>query len=292
MEKSLSWMLAGPWTSFDPWFLIFRFFIACSFVAGWTIEETRSQQDSKDATGSQSNSPLPSAPASPHPWLKSVPPYYSRLVDLGQVSIQVDEKSVRAANRTALTAFQFVIRYRARYRYNEIDSSSKVGQEMLIRARYTNLNIDLQHRILLSENYRPSSPWESSLLQHEFDHVAISTDPRLLAMVESLGQGEISWKATKPATDRLNSRWVQQRMEDRASTFQKGIEAIVNEYYRRLDLESANGQRMISDRSRFFRGLFQPSDVNQFLEIETKRAIIATEKIEEATVLQHYRLSS
>jgi hypothetical protein len=233
----------------------------------------------------------PPEPASiAHPWLATVPPDLARLVDVGQVSIAVDEEAVQAARRSALTLFQFSIAYRMHYRLQPLPPSPPQPPRVRLSVRFFDLRTDLVHRILLSEKYRPPQPWVSPLLQHEFDHVAISSDPRLLALIQSLADERQQWTvevAAQTATDRL---WVEGQIRTYVANYQKSLEDLVNSYYQQLDAASAHGQQMLGDRARFFLGLYteQSLAVSPFSPNPWRVRALKAVPVDE--VRRHYRL--
>ena len=120
-----------------------------------------------------------------HPWLADAPGEFVRLVDRGNVKIVVDDERVRKSGKTALTLFQFVVDYDFKFRHQVLgfDKESRVWQAKIM-AWIDQPTVKLEHTICIQSNFAPAKPWESKLLRHEFDHVAISTDPRILKIIK------------------------------------------------------------------------------------------------------------
>ena len=240
--------------------------------------------------------PLPPAvspiePASvPHPWLATIPPDLARLVAVGQVSIAVDEEAVQAARRSALTLFQFSIAYRMQYRLSRLSSSSSQADRVQLSVRFFDLRTDLVHRILLSEKYRPSQPWVSPLLQHEFDHVAISSDPRLLAMIQSLADERQQWTVEVAAKTSVDRPWVEDQIRKYVAEYQRSLEELVNSYYQQLDLASNQGQQLIGDRSQFFLNLYAEKGLEASPFASSPARVRAVKAVPVEEVRRHYRL--
>ncbi len=226
----------------------------------------------------------------PHPWLKDVPPGLSRLIDIGNVEMVEDQLAVQAADRTALTVFSFTFAHRMRYRTNELAKDKKGQSQFRIRVSFYNVEVSVSHRILLSSNYRPAKPWDSALLLHEFDHVAISTDPRLFAILRSL-EGRVSTIiVTAPKNGKPNDAWAKLKIEESSKVFQQAVEELVNSYYVRLDDISRHGLQAIDDRAKFFAHIYSIDDlqVSDFAYLDEVREHV--EQVEPEAIKRHYQI--
>ena len=241
------------------------------------------------------NSPTPlnadaSAVEEPHRWLADVPPAMARLVDIGNVQLRVDQPAVEAAHRTALTKFTFTLKYRMRYRISELPKNQESKSQCKISSTIFDIETDTTHRILLSEYFRPVKPWETELLQHEFDHVAISTDPRMFEMLRSLEGRKLSLIATPDQNTNVSDDWAKKAIENSISEFQRAVEQLVQRYYLQLDEVSNNGLKNIDDRSRFFTELYSLKNLERMrfpYLTDVKERIV---KVKQDQIKKHYRL--
>ena len=226
----------------------------------------------------------------PHPWLNDMPPAFARLVDIGRVEIAVDQAAVDAANRTALTVFSFSLAYQMKYRFNEITKGDDGKRRVRITVSYFDVDVSPAHRILLSESYRPTKPWDAALMQHEFDHVAISTDPRMFAMLLSLNAKKAILIANPNELIKISDDWVKGQIENSSKDFQQAVEKLVQTYYVRLDDVSNHGLKTIEDRTRFFTELFTLEDLakSKFAYLDNARKSLPS--INPDQIKQHYRL--
>ncbi len=227
----------------------------------------------------------------PHPWLADTPPGLARLVDLGNVQLVVDQPVVDAANRTALTVFSFSMKYRMRYRLHESSKEAPKKRSIQISVSYHDVDCEAAHKILLSDRYRPAKPWDSTLLRHEFDHVAISTDPRLFKMIRSLDGRRTTLALILDAETKTSDSWAKREIEKSVSEFQKSIESLVRAYYVRLDKASSDGLSPIEGRAAFFSEIYSVHDLEQrqfpyLNEVRERIGQVTSEQI-----LQHYGLS-
>jgi len=193
----------------------------------------------------------------PHPWLADAPGEFVRLIDRGNVKIKVDDKRIRQANKAALTSFRFIVDYDFRFRYQWIESNRN---ENLWRAKIMawmdQPKIRLEHTIFVPSTFTPTIPWQSNLLKHEFDHVAISTDPRLEKILKRVLQRRRVWvaewdQATMPTENDLRAK-----IKDDLTFETKSFEKMIQSQYDQLDRESVDGLQDISDRQKFFLDLY------------------------------------
>jgi hypothetical protein len=226
----------------------------------------------------------------PHPWLADVPPALARLVDIGKVEMAVDQPAVEAAGKTALTVFSFSLAYRMRYRMNELSKDGLGKRQVRITVNFSDVNIETSHRILLSTAYRPAKPWESALVQHEFDHVAISTDPRMFEMLRSLNGRKATLVVSPEGQTTLTDEWANGEIEKSVTDFQQSVEKLIQQYYLRLDKVSSNGLKNIEDRAGFFSELYSVEDLERrhFVYLDDVRKGLS--RIPNEQLRQHYRL--
>ncbi len=193
----------------------------------------------------------------PHPWLADAPGEFVRLIDRGNVKMVVDDDRVKKTGKTALTVFQFVIDYDFKFRHQLLgfDSQSQVWQASIV-AWMEQPKVKLDHKIYLQSSFAPSSPWESKLLRHEFDHVAISTDPRLLKIIKRALQQRRQWvakweQATAPTEKEIRKSILEAFWSDVTK-----LEQMVQAQYDVLDNASSQGLSDINSRTGFFKQLY------------------------------------
>lgn len=238
---------------------------------------------------SVATSEMPSSKAvEPHPWLKAVPVNLARLVEVGNVQIEVNEAVVRAANRTAITEFSFQFQYRMRFRPAFSAKPGDSNSSTHYRVRLYDIEWRFQHKISLSESYRPSKPWVSALLLHEFDHVAVSTDPRLAAIVESLENSDIVVKVKESSDQRMLRAAIDQAVDEYTKNFRVAIEKLVNKCYIKLDGKSQNGLKLIDARSEFFQSLYAVETLRREEFPYLDQALKAIERVQGKSLKEHY----
>jgi hypothetical protein len=217
-----------------------------------------------------------------------VPAHLARLVDKGKVRIEVNEAAVQAARRTAITEFSFQFQYHMRYRPASSQKLSATDSPTKYSIRFFDTEWSFQHRISLSEDYRPIKPWASALLLHEFDHVAISTDPRLAAIIETFDDSQLIIEIQDNQDRRKLKAAVDQAVAEHVKKFQALIEKLVNDKYKKLDEKSSNGLIPIGERGSFFHDLYSIETLRSEAFPCLDQVSEAIANVREASINQHY----
>ena len=196
-------------------------------------------------------------PGKAHPWLADAPGEFVRLIDRGNVKIVVDDDRIRKSGKTALTLFQFVVDYDFKFRHQVLgyDQESRVWQAKIM-AWIDQPKVRLDHTICFQSNFAPALPWESKLLRHEFDHVAISTDPRMLKIIKRDLQQRRQWVGKWEQNGPPTEKDVRKNIIEAITAEVKTLEQLVQSQYDSLDQESNQGLSDINSRKDFFRRLY------------------------------------
>lgn len=200
----------------------------------------------------------------PHPWLADAPGEFVRLIDRGNVKLVVDDDRIRNEGKTALTVFQFVIDYDFKFRHQLLgyDKQSQVWQAK-ISAWMDKPKVKLDHKICIQSTFAPLSPWESKLLRHEFDHVAISTDPRLIKIIKRVLQQRRKWVAKWEQVAAPTEQDIRKNILETIVSEVTSLERLVQSQYDFLDKESYQGLSNISNRTDFFKRLYSVAGLDQ-----------------------------
>ena len=200
----------------------------------------------------------------PHPWISNAPGEFVRLIDRGNIQIVVDDDRVLKEGKTALTVFQFVIDYDFKFRHQVLgfDNQSQVWQANIV-AWMDQPKVKLDHKIYLQSTFSPSSPWESKLLRHEFDHVAISTDPRLLKIIKRALQQRRQWAAKWEQASAPSEKDIRKSILESFKSDVTSLEQLVQSQYDVLDQVSFQGLSAIRMRTDFFKRLYTVEGLDQ-----------------------------
>lgn len=197
------------------------------------------------------------AQQAPHPWIADAPGEIVRLIGLGNVRLEIDDQAVKASNKLALTAFQLKVTFDARIRYDWISQGNQNQPwKARIIANVPKPRIYLEHQVIIPSTFQPMDPWESALMKHEFDHVAISTDPRLLTIMERIFKRKWVFTEEWDQPSRPTDADVQSRVEQLLAGEVKNCEKLIQQQYDWLDLQSVSGSQSLESRMSFFQELY------------------------------------
>jgi hypothetical protein len=212
----------------------------------------------------------------------------ARLIDSGEVKILVDDVAVRNAQKSAITLFHIGTQYKLRYGKPTIRRVDTENREASVQVRFTNPSITLQHEIKLSSSYQPEKPWESRLLLHEMDHVAISTDPRLVRILKSLVNAQAKLTVVLPEDVRNDESLIMKAIDAEQSSRRDSVQKLVQQYYNLLDKQSNQGLGDIENRRDFFMALYSREDLESrdFPYLNEIRGTLSNVNLDE--VKKHY----
>jgi len=191
------------------------------------------------------------------PWVADAPGEFVRLIDRGNVKIVVNDVLVQKAGKSALTTFRFIVDYDFKYRIQTLgyDRETNTWQSKIV-AWMDQPKVKIEHKICLKADFHSESPWESKLLRHEFDHVAISSDPRLLKIIRRALQQRREWTGKWVQANPPSEQDVHLNILESITSEVKALEKLVQTQYDLLDMESSQGRTAIQSRSSFFQGLY------------------------------------
>lgn len=192
-----------------------------------------------------------------HPWIADAPGEIARLIGLGNVRIVVDDDRIKDSNKLALTAFQLKSTYKIRFFYEWISlgNQTEVWKARIV-ANVLEPRLTLEHQVIIPSTFRPTDPWKTDLMKHEFDHVSISTDPRLFRIMERVFKRKRvlmeEWlQPAKPSDGEIRSRLELVLAEEVNS-----CEALIQRQYDWLDQQTMNGRESLESRMAFFQELY------------------------------------
>jgi len=229
-----------------------------------------------------------------HPWIAEAPGEFVRLIDRGNVKIVADDERVKQAGKRALTLFQFIVDYDIRFRHQSIGFDNETGswREKVI-SWMDQPKVRPEHTVCFLTTFTPASPWESKLLRHEFDHVAISTDPRLLKIIKRTLQQRREWVVSFQQVLKPTELDIRKSIQEKVAAEIKSLEQLVQTQYDYLDKESHQGSSAIGQRDLFFKGLYTIEGLERCkFEFDTSMKSYVTDKLSnsssEKEVLEHY----
>lgn len=223
--------------------------------------------------------------------MASAPGEFVRLVQQGNVSFVIDDEKLARAQKSALTEFYFESKFDFRYRNQWLDpdlSGDTPVWSTRITAWVDKPRVEFHHTIVFHSRFEPPDPWASQLLRHEFDHVAISSDPRLKKLILKVLREKEQWVESWTSSTRPSEEDVRKAVNGRLQARIPEIERLVQTQYVRLDAESRDGLANLRDRMSFFRELYSVAGLEKcrFLYLDAVRVIMQDSS--DKDVSEHY----
>src|SRR5262249_34836564 len=140
------------------------------------------------------------------PLAKSAPPALRKLIEDGETTVEfVTDPEFVKANRGNCT-FNLHATYQFKYRLKLLAPASEGRAQLRITASEMRAAVTIKHWVRIPDRYSKPKPWETRLMLHEFDHVAISLDPRPKALLRYLAEHLPTFERTlgmgeKPSDD-------------------------------------------------------------------------------------------
>lgn len=126
--------------------------------------------------------------------LPTAPEAIAKLIADGKVSFDFFDERKLKFDFVGETTFDFRYEYRCRTRYRVIDQpatdsgdqKSGSSQALEVMLNYEEVTLKISHRMRLPDRMVAEDFFDQRLVKHEFDHVAISADPRLQALLTTM----------------------------------------------------------------------------------------------------------
>jgi len=216
---------------------------------------------------------LPTPPDSPRPSkavLPAAPEPIAQLIAAGKVEFDFYDESRQQYDFAGETTFNFRYHYRCRTKYRIIESppgdaaAAKTSEAELnalprsieVSVEYVELALEHSHRMRLPSRLIGNDFFQTPLVVHEFDHVAISSDrrlqSRLAAMLQERNRVILAPLATAASTHEEYSELARQVARQRTQRVFDDFVALTKIRYQELDRLTAHGLEPLlpADRTR------------------------------------------
>lgn len=184
------------------------------------------------------------------------PKHYLPLIRDGETTITfVSDLPATVGKTDFLLNLSWLYDYRYKTRVN--------GGVTEVTVTATNLRLTprLRHVIRLPVAFYRDDVWDSQLLGHEFDHVAVSIDPRpralLVHLCSHLPAARVSVEGAEPPSDEQIRAKINHEIRGR----QSAIIDLVRTNYGALDKVTTHGRTAMQDRNHFFESLYTRSNL-------------------------------
>ncbi|MGB7324340.1 MAG: hypothetical protein WBD31_05675 [Rubripirellula sp.] len=133
-------------------------------------------------------------------------------------------------------------RYRLIYHFRSKSDWRVLGSKIVIRVRFRDVRWQTSHVIWFENRPNTDGFWDNQLVRHEFDHVEISTDPRIEKLFRSrLRDTTVIERLIQPGV-RIRESDVDKIVEDAVREMFDEISELVEIRYKELDRLTKHGQ--------------------------------------------------
>jgi len=184
----------------------------------------------------------------------SAPEDLKRLIEDGKVTVVYDSdpEFVKAGRGWA----DFHIQLKHSFRYSLTKTQRRGKQHLTITVTKLEPQIELTHIIRLPVPYKSPRVWDGNVLRHEFDHVAISLDPRPLLLFKHLLLHLPPIEMSLEPKEQPSEAAINQRINDAIDQRHTAVRDVIRANNIMLDKVSQHGGIPIPRRAEFFAKLY------------------------------------
>ncbi|MBC7818703.1 MAG: hypothetical protein IAG10_17580 [Planctomycetaceae bacterium] len=211
-----------------------------------------------------------------------VPRELQRLIEDGKVEVVYDSdpEFVKASRGWA----DFHVQIRSSFKY-DLTKSRKSGR-WNVKIDITKLEpkIDLTHLIRLPSTFKSPDIWSSRVMRHEFDHVAVSLDPRAILLLRHLIEHLPAIERTLEPKEIPSTALLNKQVDAEVVKRRQAVVELMRQNNLRLDKVGAHGAQAIPNRAAFFAQLYTKENLaeTKFPFIEQVLDLLETPEYQQA----------
>ena len=200
---------------------------------------------------------LPTTTAAAEP-----PEYFARLIDKGNVTFVYYDPAQQPRTHQGYTTFRYNVTYRSDYQYQWVDQPT--GRQLVIVPEISQVKCSLANEVELPSTLNHDRKWTSSLVKHEFDHVAMTLDPRVRMLIEHLCKRTPKILRTLPLATQVTDELVEEMIHKAVDSRYQPVLKLLLANERDLDVHTRHGMSRLPDRREYFNSLFMELNLKQF----------------------------
>ncbi len=178
---------------------------------------------------------------------KPAPPCYQSLIRDGEVTITFTRDLPGTVGKT-----EFLLNLDWSYDYRYTTQSSDGVTEVTVTPLNIKLTPRLRHVIRMPVAFYRADVWDSRLLGHEFDHIAVSLDPRPRAMLVHLCSNLPAHRFSISDPEKPSDKQMREGINREIQRRQAAVLDLLRTNYVALDKATKHGRTSLQDRSGLF----------------------------------------
>jgi len=190
-----------------------------------------------------------------------IPLYYKQLIAQGDVEFEFYDSRVERRRYPGQALFLLYVDHRYQFRYDTVEHDG--NRHLKIRPGMQRVDCRVSHTIRLPDRFDSDQRWSHWLVAHEFDHVAISTDPRPVMLVEHLLHELRLIRRTVDPSEVIDTQDVDRIVDEEIVKRRDAVQCLIQSNYDLLDEITRHGVQPIPDREAFFKSLYTKPNLEQ-----------------------------
>ena len=172
------------------------------------------------------------------------------LIKAGLVTMEAGEREDSQTSQSspkiiAETHYRIAYNYSTRSRW-QVDSGNR---RVVVTVRFRDIEWQPRHTIWFERKPATEGFWSDRLVLHEFDHVRVSTDPRVAERFEQLLRSRGSITKSLSSGDVVNRAFVDRLVEEHVSKVFSEISDLISIRYKELDRVTSHGLHPLPEDS-------------------------------------------
>ena len=213
---------------------------------------------------------------------EAAPKELKRLIEGGKVAVVYDSdpEFVKAARGWA----DFHVHVRSSFKFDLAKTRQNGRWNVKLDITKLEPKIELTHLIRLPSTFKSPDVWGSRTLRHEFDHIAVSLDPRAMLLLRHLLVHlpviERTLELKETPTNDLLTKLVDEEVVKR----RQSVVELMRQNNQRLDKLGVHGAEVVPNRAAFFTQLYTKENLAEmkFPFIEQVLDLLETAEYQQA----------
>jgi hypothetical protein len=222
------------------------------------------------------------------PAVADPPAYFSHLIDAGKVTFDFYDPIRQPRIHRGYTTFHYDVSYRSSFQYQWVDQAG--GRRVSIQPKIGQVKCTIVNEVQLPDTLNHDGRWTNSLVKHEFDHVAITVDPRVRMLIEHLCAGTPKIVRIVPKDTVIGDEFVERLIRELVAPRYQAVLKLLIANENDLDVQTRHGRWDLPDRREYFGSLFMESNLKQqrFPFLDEVRPLLGKKSYREAELPYQY----
>lgn len=193
--------------------------------------------------------------------IESAPPEFQSLIKAGNVRLVLHEPSASDLGIHGYTKFEYTVTTRFRMK-----CSWRLRQgawQVTIKPTMQAVVVQFTHHVTVPKTLDGDLFWTKRLVRHEFDHVAVSSDPKLKLLIAQLLRRLPVITRTADAGTSMTEAYCREIVNEEIAKRREAVGKLVQANHDLLDKVTRHGMARLPDREAFFNRLYSRENLEE-----------------------------